>query len=223
MTDLWEPSRVVTTREEGTNRRVNEKGTARRTVWYRTYKQRIRQGVERCRWCSSTQRKLTFGHILSHARGGQYKFDNLTILCEPCNRRMADRTWPGLRSLQEEEAAAPPAQRWAALAWEDERQRAKGVIRKPMSPEREAMVPWVMAILIANGPDGEPMDVGEVRARLRLNEEDEKTVHAALRAASRRGMAILDEATQGYVCVPGARVPAMVAMPTRPSVAEATK
>ena len=98
MSDPWAPSRVVTTREERPNRRVAERVIASRTIWFRTYKQRMRDGLEHCRWCLS-KRNLTFGHILAHARGGQYKFDNITILCERCNNRMGELTWPGLRSL----------------------------------------------------------------------------------------------------------------------------
>jgi hypothetical protein len=82
----------------------------------------------------------------------------------------------------------------------------------PMAPEREALVPRVMEVLIANGPDGAPLSPGEVCARLGLDPGEEILVFKALRAARKRGYALLAPDTQSgtYLCVPGATVPQLV-------------
>jgi hypothetical protein len=88
----------------------------------------------------------------------------------------------------------------------------KGTVHTPMAPEREALVPRVMEVLIANGPDGDPLSPGEVCARLGLDPEEEILVFKALRAARKRGYALLAPDTQSgtYLCVPGATVPQLV-------------
>jgi hypothetical protein len=88
----------------------------------------------------------------------------------------------------------------------------KGTIHMPMAPEREALVPRVMEVLIANGPDGDPLSPGEVCARLGLDPEEEILVFKALRASRKRGYALLAPDTQSgtYLCVPGATVPQLV-------------
>jgi hypothetical protein len=84
-------------------------------VWFRVYRARIEQYQEYCRRCKIVAADLTFDHVQPYSRGGTPTFDNTTILCPPCNQLKADSAWPDLRSLAEEEAAAPPDRRWARI------------------------------------------------------------------------------------------------------------
>jgi hypothetical protein len=88
----------------------------------------------------------------------------------------------------------------------------RGTIHMPMSPEREALVPRVMEVLIANGADGEPLSPRQVCDRLGLDPEEEILVFKALRASRKRGYAVLSPDTESgtYLCVPGATVPQLV-------------
>jgi hypothetical protein len=215
MTDTlpWKVGNATVAGPWPSNRREKETGRERRRVWFRTYKQRIRDGLEYCRNCGHSDAYLEFAHLIPHSRGGQLKFDNITILCVLCNRKQGARIWSHLRSLHDEEALALPERRWAFIAWkESPAGRAKGTIWMPMAPEREALVPRVMEVLIANGPDGEPLSPGEVCARLGLDPEEEILVFKALRASRKRGYAVLapDTMSNTYLCVPDAEIPELV-------------
>jgi hypothetical protein len=83
-------------------------------------------GLERCRCCRNKQTdslKLTFAHLIPKAtlktkRGGA-TLGNISILCDPCNRKQGAKVWPTLASLAEEERLAPPTRQWSYLAaWE---------------------------------------------------------------------------------------------------------
>lgn len=90
-----------------------------RTLWFRTYRQRILDGSERCRGCGRVddpRNWLTFDHLIPKAHGTNLTFDNATILCEDCQDEKKDRIWPRLVSLASEETAAPRERRWALLA-----------------------------------------------------------------------------------------------------------
>lgn len=89
----------------------------RRRPWMLAYRQRMAAGLEDCRQCHRRD-NLTFGHIISNADGGRMLIRNVTILCRPCNDRMASQSAPHLTSLAQEEQARPPEQRWAKLASE---------------------------------------------------------------------------------------------------------
>lgn len=90
-----------------------------KTLWFRTYRQRIADGLERCRGCGrgeDPRNWLTFDHLVPKARGRTLTLDNATILCEDCQHDKADQLWPHLVSLADEEARAPREQRWSLLA-----------------------------------------------------------------------------------------------------------
>lgn len=89
----------------------------RRGLWALVYRARMRAGLEVCRdpGCWTTT-DLTFGHIVPHSAGSRFTFANITIQCEPCNRRQGSRINPNHISLADEEAAAPPERRWVARA-----------------------------------------------------------------------------------------------------------
>lgn len=44
-----------------------------------------------CQYCGS-KRKLTIDHIMPQSRGGQHRWDNVVIACEPCNQFKGART-----------------------------------------------------------------------------------------------------------------------------------
>jgi hypothetical protein len=213
MTDTlpWKVGNATVSGPWAPNRRGKEIGRERGRIWFRTYKRRIGDGLESCRNCGHSDGYLEFAHLIPYARGGQLKFDNITILCALCNQKQGSRIWSHLRSLHDEETTAPLGQRWAFIAWKAA-QRAKGTVPLPMTPEREALVPRVMEVLIANGPDGDPLSPGEVCDRLGLDPEQEILVFKALRASRKRGYALLSPDTRSgtYLCVPGATVPELV-------------
>lgn len=88
---------------------------ARRSLWFRTYRQRMTEGLERCRRCG-TAKGLTFDHIIAAVHGRKLTFDNATILCRPCNAAKGHGVWGDLVSLAEEEASAPSDRRWCEIA-----------------------------------------------------------------------------------------------------------
>ncbi len=44
-----------------------------------------------CQYCGS-KRKLTIDHIMPQSRGGQHRWNNVVIACEPCNQFKGART-----------------------------------------------------------------------------------------------------------------------------------
>lgn len=109
-------SRYVYTAPSPRCKNNGKQRNARTRQWCQVYRQRIRDGLEECRWCGFVTDTLTFDHIVPEVRGGRWAFDNLTILCKSCNGEKGCDEWPELVSLQAEEAAAPPERRWVALA-----------------------------------------------------------------------------------------------------------
>lgn len=82
----------------------------RHSSWVKWYRARIAAGLERCRnpQCKSPGGKtnpLTLDHLVARARGGRPLKGNATILCQRCNARKGDGSWPWLQSLADEEAA----------------------------------------------------------------------------------------------------------------------
>lgn len=69
--------------------------------WWVSNKHKMRLGLEVCRECRSTD-DLVFAHIIARVHGGPTLPDNLTILCETCDRRQGESTWPHLESLASE-------------------------------------------------------------------------------------------------------------------------
>jgi hypothetical protein len=91
----------------------------------------MRSGAERCRNCG-TLAELTFDHVIPASVGGLSAFDNVTILCEPCNKEKGEELWPHLISLAEEERRAAPERQWVARATEAREQeegRRKAALR----------------------------------------------------------------------------------------------
>lgn len=95
-------------------RRQRTRKHASRREWWREYRQRIEDGLERCRNCFTAD-NLTFDHIVSNSDGGRFTYDNTTILCQGCNSLKGVRKWPHLKSFAEEEAIAALNPGWSRL------------------------------------------------------------------------------------------------------------
>lgn len=81
----------------------------RRSSWYKELVERMRSGQELCRAClrkHTEDNKLTLDHIIPVSMGGLGNRENLTILCEDCQKLKANKLWPFLISLAEEERQA---------------------------------------------------------------------------------------------------------------------
>lgn len=100
---------------------MTKQNSWRHSLWARTYKARIIAGLEYCRNCKigylpEAGRYLTFAHLIARYKGGTGNMDNISILCERCNKRQDTRYWPTLFSLAAEERAAPASRQWARIA-----------------------------------------------------------------------------------------------------------
>lgn len=96
------------------NRSPSKKAHSRR--WFIIYRKRITNGLEFCRACNTRRLPLTFDHLVPACDGGTARFDNVTILCATCNNSLkGPHRWPWLISLAQEEAEAPPNQRWSRV------------------------------------------------------------------------------------------------------------
>ena len=71
-------------------------------AWAKQLRERIRQGLEHCRECKKIASDLTFDHLIPASQGGRGNLDNITILCERCQKLKGDSLWPHLKSLREE-------------------------------------------------------------------------------------------------------------------------
>lgn len=164
----------------------NRNGSARKMLWWQVYRQRIRDGKERCRHCGVCRTDLTFDHLRPAAHGASLRFDNATILCEPHNLLKDDQRWPHLVSLAKEEAAAPPERRWAAIA-QAESIAAWEATRGKLSPEREALMPLVEDVLAARHP--ESLEWRDVARDLGYDPDGPaaRDVLGAMRVLQRRG------------------------------------
>ncbi len=137
--------------------------------WVVQYRHRMVQGLEHCRapeGCSVTT-GLTFDHIHPKAHGGTLRFNNTTILCVPHQMAKADSTelpWSTLPSLEAEELAAPPEQRWSQQVVPAEvADRLRGPRRRQARATRARLAgePWrnetwtaQLATLNLEDPDG---------------------------------------------------------------------
>lgn len=65
------------------------------------YKWLMQNGFEQCQLCGATE-NLTFDHIIPKIRGGGNSWDNLCIMCGPCNVAKGSRIIKGLIPLSVE-------------------------------------------------------------------------------------------------------------------------
>lgn len=72
-------------------------------TWARQYRKEIQEGKQHCRACLVVATDLTFDHMIPASQGGPGTLNNITILCEECQRFKGDSYWPFLISLGEEQ------------------------------------------------------------------------------------------------------------------------
>lgn len=108
------------TKSEGQRRRRREQAKARKHPWWRTYRKRIADGLEVCHRCGKAHwpdvNPLVFAHINPNLADGAFTLDNITLLCQSCDRWFGERTITTIPSLEAEEKAGPPERRWGLNA-----------------------------------------------------------------------------------------------------------
>ena len=72
-----------------------------------------------CLYCGS-KRKLTIDHIIPQSRGGQHRWDNVVIACEPCNQFKGARTPEEAKMTLQSKPKAPshPVIAFAESFWQ---------------------------------------------------------------------------------------------------------
>jgi hypothetical protein len=88
---------------------------------YETREYLLEKWGRQCAYCHKGNRPLQVEHIVPKTRGGTNRISNLTLACEPCNKKKGDRTAEefGFPEIQAQamaplkDAAAVNATRWA--------------------------------------------------------------------------------------------------------------
>ena len=82
-------------------RRQKSKDVVKNQAWYRNYRQRMNDGLEKCRRCGAVW-PLRFAHLIPLSSGGNSSAWNITILCERCDIRYGNQPIVDMLSLAEE-------------------------------------------------------------------------------------------------------------------------